>query len=792
MHHPAPPEANAAPPELATIEPAASNAAATAEPPHSEPVPSEPVSQDVIMDSIATDATEEKKPIIVETPEPALLNEVPPPIGDLEPPLDILDLLVSEEAIRHDTSLIMTTAPIESLLNYELPLIRPPAPPPPPLPAPPQKFRKLQRAKPKIDRKTAIERKKQERKQALDASPGFRAPRTRAAMAAAAAFEAEATGGAGGSGTQSQTPEADEFVAGPSSSGGQTPASDKPRRGRKSAADKVKDVPIAVEDVDSRQSFKMFEVGWILPAEQRRGGRAPLERGPVPPPRKRAKHCTYGSVKSCLVTLTRIPAHDKSRLSNVSPAPPSSDSLSASVEGPKEEPPAPGATVANSTEASSATDPPGEADPPGASPPRLEGAPQGAVRTSRSDAHVPPERSPVSAGRRTSPSPQPDPCEDPAAAASADTGKQPSEVPASQSASALDASAGEEPAMDAQPTNSSSSHDGTRPANVLEVQRNLVPEPVDKVSSTPEPQLVHEPIMLVDVQAAMPVSDQRVTSPVPMEVDAVATGPDEHGEEEPRAVSIDRDATEPLEDPSVDPLRDPETPALVIGSLAPVPVKGSQAMLETEPTQMSAPEFAPTSQDEVEAGTTAVSGHAPAPEAAPPGTSPQPTSKKVEEKAKEEGKTPRKIIWIETLDTPATRREKYRRLKAEKQAMLQRAAAEAAAAERRAKGLPSPEPESAPVAGPSQSQKQRQAVDAMDVDDDSDLTDLSDLESDEESIDAPAPPAAPPPPPPPKPVIARRWKPPPPDEPGVINLGPGEKVEGGTLGTSTSSYPSRT
>ena len=224
-----------------------------------------------------------------------------------------------------------------------------------------------------------------------------------------------------------------------------------------------------------------------------------------------------------------------------------------------------------------------------------------------------------------------------------------------------------------------------------------------------------EPIMLVDVQAAMPVSDQRVTSPVPMEVDAVATGPDEHGEEEPRAVSIDRDATEPLEDPSVDPLRDPETPALVIGSLAPVPVKGSQAMLETEPKQMSAPELAPTSHDELEAGTTAVSGHAPAPEAGPPGTSPQPTSKKVEEKAKEEGKTPRKIIWIETLDTPATRREKYRRLKAEKQAMLQRAAAEAAAAERRAKGLPSPEPESAPVAGPSQSQKQRQADDAMDV-----------------------------------------------------------------------------
>ena len=234
------------------------------------------------------EAVEEKPQMDTDRLEPES-DDVPlPPIGDLEPPLDMLDLLVSEERIRPDTDIILTSAPINSLLNFELPLIRPPAPPPPPLPPPRQKFQKAQKRKPKYDRKAALERKKQERKMALDASPGFRAPRTRSALAAAAAFEAEATGS--GTGT-SQTPEVEveQPVAGPSTASA-TP--EKPRRSRKSTAGLARDIPLTVEDVDSKQSFRMFEKGWILPAEHRRGGRIAIERLPLPP-KKRRKTCEW-------------------------------------------------------------------------------------------------------------------------------------------------------------------------------------------------------------------------------------------------------------------------------------------------------------------------------------------------------------------------------------------------------------------------------------------------------------------------------------------------------------------
>ncbi len=48
------------------------------------------------------------------------------------------------------------------------------------------------------------------------------------------------------------------------------------------------DAPPLVTDVDHKGSFKMFDKGWILPPEQKRGGRRPVERLPLPP-RKRVK-----------------------------------------------------------------------------------------------------------------------------------------------------------------------------------------------------------------------------------------------------------------------------------------------------------------------------------------------------------------------------------------------------------------------------------------------------------------------------------------------------------------------
>ena len=83
--------------------------------------------------------------------------------------------------------------------------------------------------------------------------------------------------------------EVEQPVAGPSTASA-TP--EKPRRSRKSTAGLARDIPLTVEDVDSKQSFRMFEKGWILPAEHRRGGWIAIERLPLPP-KKRRKTCEW-------------------------------------------------------------------------------------------------------------------------------------------------------------------------------------------------------------------------------------------------------------------------------------------------------------------------------------------------------------------------------------------------------------------------------------------------------------------------------------------------------------------
>jgi hypothetical protein len=66
-----------------------------------------------------------------------------------------------------------------------------------------------------------------------------------------------------------------------------------PRRG--SSLPSPSDAPPLVTDVDHKGSFKMFDKGWILPPEQKRGGRRPVERQPLPPKKrvKTGKRCRF-------------------------------------------------------------------------------------------------------------------------------------------------------------------------------------------------------------------------------------------------------------------------------------------------------------------------------------------------------------------------------------------------------------------------------------------------------------------------------------------------------------------
>jgi NuA3 HAT complex component NTO1 len=253
---------------------------------------------------------------------------MPPPLGDFEPPLDVLDLLVSSDLIKEDLNMELDVDPVTTLLNYELARVKPaPTDAPTPPAAPPRQRKK----KGKKDKKSEAERIKaskeakeresaaaraaeldkedeeeaervrtataamigdeengelddleKERRRELYAS--LDAPRTRGAMAAAAAFEAEAHGSTPISGSSS--------ISIPASAGPSRPpdSTDKTHWKRPSITSMSQtSIPRVVNDVDNRDSFSMFNAGWILPPDQKRGGRVPADRPALPPPRKRQK-----------------------------------------------------------------------------------------------------------------------------------------------------------------------------------------------------------------------------------------------------------------------------------------------------------------------------------------------------------------------------------------------------------------------------------------------------------------------------------------------------------------------
>ncbi|TDL26735.1 hypothetical protein BD410DRAFT_783848 [Rickenella mellea] len=195
------------------------------------------------------------------------------PVGDLEPPLMMLELLRSADAIRDDTDLILTSDPLHTLFAYEFGNLKPPPPPPPPKP----------------------KKAKKPRQDPLDAAPGFRAPvivggpRTRRARAAEAAFEAEAGADGSFSGDGESHDEEDNEASGSKASKKPASTGSRQRWRRPMVLPGHADVPPVVDDVDNQRSFKMFDEGWILPSSQRRGGRAPIEKHDLPPPRKKIR-----------------------------------------------------------------------------------------------------------------------------------------------------------------------------------------------------------------------------------------------------------------------------------------------------------------------------------------------------------------------------------------------------------------------------------------------------------------------------------------------------------------------
>ncbi|KAJ8483195.1 hypothetical protein ONZ51_g4868 [Trametes cubensis] len=652
-----------------------------------------------------------------------------PPIGDLEPPLNLLEMLVSEELIRQDTNIVMMASPIESLLSYELPNIRPPAPPPPP-PKPKPKPKTQEKAKKaKVDRRAALERKRQERLRALDSSPGFRAPRTRAAMAAAAAFEAEVGG-------DSRTPEqeaaesssAAENIAGPSTS--QKPLK-KPRR---SVALPQEDIPLTVENVDNRKSFTMFERGWILPADQKRGGRPIVERQPLPS-KKKSKSSRYSVASS----------------------------------GPADR----SSSIAAETEASVPATADNIHDNPYASEdPHPVPIPTWTSQPPDEHHYLPPDNIPHTELPEIAPEPM---HVEPLAGTSTSSlppEAEPAEVPMEVDQPWVSQAAAEE-------------------VSVVSLVEEEVAERAPQPSEQPETreQDVEEPAASVQAEESQTQADEQevrdqVAEASEPEMQAEETpveeAPVEAQMEEAQVEEVQVEETQAAE-AHVEDVR-LEVPQSEEAQVEETQVDGDPHWIQTQGARVEETQLEEAHREEE--GAEAEQGERiAAEEANEQGAQEEPqTQDQALPEEEEEDSGPPRIIIIEELDTPATRREKNMRKKKERQAAREAAAREAAA--RSAGAVSSAAPASRheqPIAGPSRLRDEELA------EDDSDLTDLSEVEGttqrSEEISGLAGPgilqrPAE-------GPVVFRssRRNPPPPAEvePGAITLKPGERLEGGTL-----------
>ena len=217
-------------------------------------------------------------------------DDGPPPspprplVGDLEPSVELLDLLLSEDAIKDDVDFILEKSPLDALFSYELAKEKPP--PPEPEPKPP---------KAKLNRRAMLERKRQAR---LEAAPGLRKLRTRRSAASLARSESEVPEAP----VEEPEPEAGPSTqaAEPHSSPETTETPSKAKRKKHVIAEPGKLAAEVVEEVDNQQSFKMFNKGWILPPDQVRGGRQRPMPQPTPPKKKgrggKVVACPYSRV----------------------------------------------------------------------------------------------------------------------------------------------------------------------------------------------------------------------------------------------------------------------------------------------------------------------------------------------------------------------------------------------------------------------------------------------------------------------------------------------------------------
>lgn len=236
-------------------------------------------------------------------------------LGDLEPPLRNVELLFSNEAVLEHEDMVFLLGdqdPISALVVYELGVPKRTEPSPPPSPSPPPPLPLPSPTAPVKKSKTKGKSKKKGAKNhaipmdveqfaMLDSAPGFRAP----AQGVLGDESEEHVAGSPLISIHAETGD-EHLVAGPA-------AESKGKKGKgkgkvnavpapipipipAAGSNGLEHEPHLIETIDKQQSFKMFNEGWILPPDQKRGGRVRVERPPPPPPKKKKSraHRTLG------------------------------------------------------------------------------------------------------------------------------------------------------------------------------------------------------------------------------------------------------------------------------------------------------------------------------------------------------------------------------------------------------------------------------------------------------------------------------------------------------------------
>ncbi|KNZ74979.1 Peregrin [Termitomyces sp. J132] len=203
-------------------------------------------------------------------------------IGDLEPPLDLLEILLSPQSIQDDMDLVIDDTPIASLFSLALPKFKPPPPPPlPPTPPLPRQFKKRGR---KLRKRFA------EAADGYSSLPGILTGVPMDETLVVGPTEEHAQGADEPTEREMEEP-VEQSLPPPASAVSVSIGPAKRERGSRQSRPKNDALPL-VDDVNNHQSFKMFNEGWILPPEQKRGGRVSMDRQNVvvtPRPRKRMR-----------------------------------------------------------------------------------------------------------------------------------------------------------------------------------------------------------------------------------------------------------------------------------------------------------------------------------------------------------------------------------------------------------------------------------------------------------------------------------------------------------------------